>query len=197
MLSCDADRERAHCDARVPPAAPAVARPSRTPWRGAFAVAAVAMPIAVVLAGCGFQLRGEANYAFSSIYVSAASSPPFQNEMRRTIAGAGNAKLADTASAAQVVLDVTAVADDKSVLSLSSGGRVREFALAKRVEFKVVDKEGREWLPQQEIVIRRTYLYDDTQRLAREIQEQRLLQEMQSDAIQQIVRQLQTAKPPA
>jgi LPS-assembly lipoprotein len=151
----------------------------------------------LALAACGFQLRGQATFAFTSIYVNASTSPPFEIEMRRAVAGAGNAALADSAAGAQVVLDVSLVADEKSVLSLSSGGRVREFALAKRVVFRVYDKDGRVWLPTQEIVVRRTYLYDDSERLAREIQEARLLREMQTDAVLQIVRQLQTAKRPA
>jgi len=161
--------------------------------RGALRAIAAAS-LALVASACGFRLRGEASYAFSSIYVAAPSAPAFELEMRRAIGGAGNAKLAAGAGDAQVVLDVSAVTEDKSVLSLSSGGRVREFALAKRVVFRVYGKDGRDWLPLQEIVIRRTYLYDDTQRLAREIQESRLLREMQSDAVQQIVRQLQTAR---
>lgn len=152
---------------------------------------------ALFLASCGFRLRGEASYRFTSIYVNAPTSPPFAAELRRALAGSGGAKLADSASSAEVVLDVSTVVDDKSVLSLTSGGRVAEFALAKRVMFRVYDKDGRDWLPGGEIVVRRTYLYDDTQRLAREIQEGRLLREMQSDAIAQIVRQLQMAKAPA
>jgi LPS-assembly lipoprotein len=47
-----------------------------------------------------------------------------------------------------------------------------------------------------DIVVRRSYSYDDTERLAREIQEQRLVREMQTDAVQQIVRRLQAARPP-
>jgi LPS-assembly lipoprotein len=159
--------------------------------------AALAALAGLALAGCGFHLRGEANYRFSTVYVSAPTAPPFGAELRRAIAASGGAKLAETPAAAEVVIDVTTVADDKSVLSLSTGGRVREFALAKRVLFGVRDKDGREWMPNQEIVVRRTYLYDDTERLAREIQEGRLLREMQTDAIAQIVRQLQVAKPPA
>ena len=148
-------------------------------------------------ASCGFHLRGEATYAFTSIYVNAPASPPFASEMRRALAGAAGVTVSEDPYAVQVILDVTTIADDKSVLSLSSGGRVQEFALAKRVVFQVFEKDGRVWLPTREIVVRRTYLYDDTQRLAREIQEGRLLREMQSDLVAQIVRQLQSAKAPA
>jgi LPS-assembly lipoprotein len=150
----------------------------------------------LLAAGCGFQLRGQGDFSFTSVYVTAPSSPPFEAELRRTIGGSGPTSLAESATSAQVVLTVSEVTEDKSVLSLSSGGRVREFALAKRVVFRVADKEGREWVPTREIIVRRTYLYDDTQRLAREIQENRLLREMQTDAVQQVVRQLLAAKAP-
>ena len=95
-----------------------------------------------------------------------------------------------------MILDVVELNVDKSVLSLSPGGRAREFLLVKRVRFSLRDPSGAIWLPQDEIVVRRTYLYDDTERLAREIQEQRLLVEMQTDAIAQIVRRLQAASKP-
>lgn len=161
--------------------------------RRSFVAASLA---AAALAGCGFQLRGSANFAFDSIYVGAPPSLPFTVELKRALAGAGSAKVLDAPQGAQVILDVPGISDDKAVLSLSPGGRAREFLLTKRVVFLLRSADGAIWLPQDEIVIRRTYLYDDTERLAREIQEQRLLAEMQTDAISQIVRRLQAAKKP-
>jgi LPS-assembly lipoprotein len=149
------------------------------------------------LASCGFQLRGQANYAFSSVYVNAPAYTPFATELRRALAGSGSATVTDNPAAAQVVIDITEVADDKQVLSLSPGGRVQEYALAKAVRFRVRDAQGREWMSSDDIVVRRTYTYDDAERLAREIQEQRLQRDMQTDAVQQIVRRLQAARPPA
>jgi hypothetical protein len=98
--------------------------------------------------------------------------------------------------AAQVILDITSVVDDKQVLSLSGGGRVREYSLAKRVLFSVHDANGADWLPAAELVIRRTYSFNESEVLAREAQELRLLAEMQTDAVQQILRRLQAAKKP-
>ena len=155
---------------------------------------AVAVAAALALAACGFQLRGAANYAFETIYVGAPPSLPFTVELKRALAGAGSAKVIDVPEGAQVVLDISNISDDKSVLSLSPGGRAREFLLVKRVMFGLRGADGGQWLPQDTITVQRTYLYDDTERLAREIQEQRLLTEMQSDAIAQIVRRLQAAK---
>jgi LPS-assembly lipoprotein len=152
--------------------------------------------LALVVGGCGFQLRGQATYSFQTIYLQSPAGP-FTTELRRWLAASGSASLVDTMAQAEVVLDVELIANDKAVLSLSSGGRAREFALAKRVQFKLRDKDGNDWLPSDVIVIRRSFLYDDSERLAREIQEQRLDKEMQTDAIQQIVRRLQVARKPA
>ncbi|MFO1281971.1 MAG: LPS assembly lipoprotein LptE [Burkholderiales bacterium] len=159
-------------------------------------LALLAAVASVLLAGCGFQLRGSASYAFSTIHVGAPPALPFTQELKRALADAGPARVLDSPQGADVVLDIVSVGDDKSVLSLSPGGRAREFQLAKRVQFSLRAPTGAVWLPQDTIEIRRSYLYDDTERLAREIQEQRLLKEMQTDAIAQIVRRLQAARRP-
>ena len=101
----------------------------------------------LALAACGFQLRGAANYAFDSIYVGAPPALPFTVELKRALAGAGSAKVVDVATGAQVVLDISNISDDKSVLSLSPGGRAREFLLVKRVSFSLRDNAGNIWLP--------------------------------------------------
>jgi LPS-assembly lipoprotein len=151
---------------------------------------------ALWLSGCGFHLRGAATYAFDSIYLNSSAPPPFNTEMRRALSSAGSAKLTDTAAEAQVILEIPVVQDDKEVLSLSSAGAVREYQLIKRVSFRLHDKDGGEWMPAGEITIRRSYTFQETQALARDLEEQRLQRDMQTDAIQQIVRRLQSARKP-
>ena len=158
---------------------------------------AAALAVSLVAGACGFRLRGEASFAFATVFVSAPGQPVFAAELARVLAASGGAKVADTAAGAQAIVEITRVFDDKQVLSLSPGGRVQEYMLAKVVTFRVRGNDGREWAPPDEITILRTYTYDDSERLAREIQEQRLLREMQSDAVQQIVRRLQSVRPPA
>jgi LPS-assembly lipoprotein len=156
-----------------------------------------ALLAAAALAGCGFHLRGEATYPFTTLYVNSPMSTPFVLELRRTLSASGGAAVVDKAADAQVILDVPTVSDDKSVLSLSSGGRVREFALTKRVSFRLHDAEGRDWMPADEIIVRRAYTFNESEVLARDAEETRLLKEMQTDAIQQIIRRMQSAKKPA
>ena len=157
----------------------------------------VALTLSAGLAGCGFQLRGEANYPFQTIYVNAVPSQPISVELKRALEGSGSARLADSPADAQVTLEISRVVDDKGVLSLTSGGRVREYSLVKRVFFRVQDATGKDWLPPSEITIARSYSFSESEVLARAAQEQRLLKEMQTDAVQQIVRRLQAAKKPA
>jgi LPS-assembly lipoprotein len=152
--------------------------------------------LAAALAGCGFHLRGDTAFPFSSIYVNVPASPPMSSELARSLASS-NAKVVESAANAEVVLDVPVVVDDKDVLSLSSGGAVREDQLVKRVAFRLHDKEGTDWMPAGEIVVRRSYTFNETQVLARDLQEQRLLREMQTDAVQQLLRRLATARKPA
>jgi LPS-assembly lipoprotein len=152
--------------------------------------------LALLLGSCGFHLRGDAAFPFSSIYVNVPTSPPMSAELTRSLAST-NAKVVDTAANAEVILDVPVVVDDKDVLSLSSGGAVREYQLVKRVAFRLHDKEGLDWTPAGEIVVRRSYTFNETQVLARDLQEQRLLREMQTDAVQQLMRRLATARKPA
>ncbi len=154
------------------------------------------LAIAIAAAGCGFHLRGDVTYAFSTLYISGPPSAPIVIELNRTLDSGGHTRLVAAPADAQAILDITSVVDDKGVLSLSSGGRVREYVLTKRVSFNVHDAAGQDWLPAGEIAIRRSYTFNESEVLAREAQEQRLLRDMQTDAVQQIVRRLQAARKP-
>jgi LPS-assembly lipoprotein len=158
---------------------------------------AAAAALSSVLAGCGFHLRGDIEYPFSTLYINSPPNTPFSAELKRTLAGSSTLTLVDSATAAQVILDVPTVTDDKQVLSLSGGGRAREYALAKRLTFALHDSTGKDWLPAAEIIVRRSYTFNESEVLARESEEARLLKEMQTDAVQQVVRRLQSARKPA
>ena len=151
----------------------------------------------VTLAACGFHLRGEATFPFESIYVNGAGAPTVAAELRRALTATGNAKVVEDPKNAQVIVDFPFVTDDKEVLSISGTGAVREYLLVKRVQFRVHDANGVDWLPVGEIALRRTYTFSESEVLARNTQEGRLLREMELDAVAQLVRRLETAKKPA
>jgi LPS-assembly lipoprotein len=178
-----------------PKAGPSPATRDDITWLALRCVAALA--IVAMLGGCGFHLRGQATYTFSSIFINASKTPIFQSELTRALEGGGNAKVLQSAEGAQVILDVPGIVDDKQVLSLTTSGSVQEYELVMRVTFRLHDASGIDWLPPGEIVLRRAYTFNDSEVLARGIEEQRLLREMQNDAVAQLVRRLQAARKPA
>jgi len=156
---------------------------------------AVAVALAGALAACGFHLRGDVTYAFSTLYINAPPNTPFATDLKRALSG-GSTTLTDSAAGAQAILDLSNITDDKQVLSLSGGGRAREYLLTKRLTFALHDAVGKDWLPAGEVVVRRQYTFNESEVLAREAEEAKLLKEMQTDAVQQVVRRLQAAKKP-
>ena len=162
-----------------------------------FARLIVGLALSGALTACGFHLRGEAHYTFDTLFLNSPAAQPLTTDLKRSLQGIGTAQLVPSPETAQVILDITSVENNKQILSLSGGGKVREFLLTKRVLFRVRDSAGNDWLPTSEVLVRRSYTYNDTEALAREAQEQRLWREMQDDAVAQIVRRLQQAKKPA
>ena len=158
--------------------------------------AALLFVLALLLASCGFHLRGAATFTFTTIYVNATSSPPLGNALKRALNETGTAQVVDDPKKAQVIVDVPTVVDDKQVLSLSQSGAVREYELIKRASFRLHDTDGNDWLPAGEVTVRRTYTFNESEVLARDAQEQRLLREMQQDIVQQLSRRFQAAHKP-
>ena len=111
---------------------------------------AIAVALAGALAACGFHLRGDVTYAFSTLYINAPPNTPFATDLKRALSG-GSTTLTDSAAGAQAILDLSNITDDKQVLSLSGGGRVREYQLIKRVTFALHDATGHDWMPAAEI----------------------------------------------
>jgi LPS-assembly lipoprotein len=149
----------------------------------------------LLLNACGFHLRGQAGMPFNALYLDAPNpNTPFISELRRNLE-ARQVKLATTAEQADVVLKIISVISDKQILTLSSSGRVTEFRLIYRVSLRAYDQKKQDWIPAEEMVLRRDYTYDDTKTLAKEAEENLLNQSMRSEMAQQIMRRLSRAQP--
>src|SRR3989338_2256878 len=148
----------------------------------------------LLLSAFGFHLRGQAGMPFDTLYLDAANpGTPFIADLRRNLE-ANKVKLVGTAEQADVVLNIVLEAPEKQILTLGGSGRVNEFQLLYRVSLRAYDLK-QDWIPAEEIVLRRDYLYDDARILAKEAEEALLYQSMRSDMVQQIVRRLSRAKP--
>ena len=149
------------------------------------------------LAHCGFHVRGDTQVPFATLAVVGAEGTSLVVELKRTIRGNAKVSIVDKPEQADAVLYILTNQNDKSILTLSGGGRVREFQLTQKIIFRVADINGNEWLPASEISVRRDFSFNDSQALAKEGEERLLLADMQADAVQQMMRRLSTAKRPA
>jgi len=148
----------------------------------------------MLLAGCGFQLRGTAPLPFDSMYVQASSSSAFAGQLKRAVRVGSGTKLAERPDDAQVILQVLNELQEKQILSLTGGGRVSEYQLRYRISFRLTDVKNREHIPATEILLKRDYSYSDDQALSKDSEEALLFRDMRDDAVQQLVRRLQAAK---
>lgn len=147
---------------------------------------------AMFTSGCGFQLRGQNQLPFASAYVSAEKDTPLTQRVRKALAEQG--KLAAAEDKAEVVVKLRSEGREKKILSLSGGGKVREFRLEHSVHLAVELPNGVEVLPESPIVLNRDFSYSDSQALAKETEEILLRREMEDDILRQILRRLSFAR---
>ena len=153
--------------------------------------------LAVALSACGFQLRGsngQYHMPFQSIYLGFAETSPLGIELKRNLRGGDAVVVVTDASKAEAKFDVLSETRGKSILSLNSQGRVREYLLTYTLVFRVRDARDAELLGATEISLKRSIAFNESQVLAKESEEALLYRDMQTDLVQQILRRLAAIK---
>jgi LPS-assembly lipoprotein len=93
-----------------------------------------------------------------------------------------------------VILDVLSDQREKTVVGVNTSGQVREFQLRIRFKFKLRTKEGKELIPDTELLQQRDISFNESGALAKEAEEAILYRSMQSDIVQQTLRRLASVK---
>ncbi|MBI3526076.1 MAG: hypothetical protein HY066_16415 [Betaproteobacteria bacterium] len=156
----------------------------------------LALILILLLSACGFQLRGAYSLPFDKLYINLPESSELHALLKRSIAAGSNARIVGTQKDAQATLLVLGDVPAKDILSLSATARAREYQLVRTFTFRVADAQGRDWLPQSQIVIRRDITFNDDLVLSKESEEALLWRDIQNDLVQQILRRLAAARPP-
>ncbi len=146
-----------------------------------------------LLAGCGFQLRGAARLPFSSLHVQLSPGTLLGQEIRRALR-ASDVRIEETPATAEATLIILSELREKQILSLGGQGRVREFQLRYRLAYQVTGPKASIIAPPSEIVLKRDISFNDNEALAKESEEALLYRDMQTDAVQQLLRRLQAIK---
>lgn len=163
-------------------------------WRSL--VLGLAALLILALAGCGFALRQAPDFAFKSVYLDVPPAAPLGIELRRQLAANRVELITEAAqqAQAQVILDILSEQRLKTVVGVSATGQVREFQLRLTLKFRLRTPQGKELIPETELVQQRALTYDEVFALAKEAEEVALYRNMQSDMVQQILRRMAAVK---
>lgn len=148
----------------------------------------------IVIAGCGFRLRGQSSLPFDTVHIQAARGSVLQPLLAQHLRLHGKRVLPD-AREAQVLIRIDQEVRSKEILSLSADGKVREYRLGYRLVLSATDSTGRQILSPTQLQVTRDYSYDDTQILAKAGEEAELMRDMAQDMLHQVVRRLAFARP--
>lgn len=157
----------------------------------------LALLTAIVITGCGFQLRGStsAQLPYKTFYVALPENAELGLWLRRYIESSGSTQLTTTAEKAEAVLQQLYDNRQKTILSVNAQGQVREYRLQVTYGFRIVDARNRVLVPPNEISVSRDLTYDASAVLAKEQEEALLWRDINFDVVAQIMRRLSIVKP--
>ena len=150
---------------------------------------------AVMLAGCGFELKRPPALTFSTIQLSGfVPRSPLAVELKTSIDASTTTHVVEAGQGAQVVLEAITESREKVVVAQTSANQIREFELRLRFRFRLLSATGKELIPESEIVLTRSLTYTETAALGKEQEEAFLYRVMQNDIVSQVLRRLASVR---
>ena len=144
----------------------------------------------LIISACGFQLRGDINANFDSISISGGTSS-FNKTLQRKFRQAGIT--IKSISEAEKNVEIIKNNFTKTILTLTGTGAVSEYQLDYIVTYRFKSKDG-SWNLPITIETSRTYTYDDSDILAKDEEEKRLVSGMEDQLIKTMATQISLSK---
>jgi len=157
----------------------------------------LALIIAAALAGCGFHLRGvgSGNLPYKTMYIALPDTADVNIWLQRYIKASGSTQIVEDAKSADAIFQQLGDSRLKTILSVNAQGRVREYRLQMTYTFRIVNQKGQVLVPSNEIALSRDISFDDSNILAKDLEEGLLWRDMNNDLVNQIMRRLSIIKP--
>lgn len=145
----------------------------------------------MLLAACGFRLKGATPLPVDTLYTNIAENTPFGAAMRRAIRAASpNTRIVGDPTQAQARLIQLANNERLRELSIGADGRVEEYELNLEFVFQLVDAAGHVILPPTTLRATRELPYDDTMVQAKQSEITSIFQQMQQSMVDRVLRHL-------
>lgn len=148
--------------------------------------------LVLVIAGCGFHLRGTATIPASlqTLYVQGVNMQQGLGlELKRALTRNG-VTVRNDYQQGTAVLTILDNRFQRRVLSVGSDAKVSEYELHGTVTFKVSDDEGKVLADSQTVEARRDYQFDQNQVLGKDEEERLLKEQLNQQLVQSILRRL-------
>lgn len=116
----------------------------------------------------------------------------FRTRLRQQLVYRFGVELVSSSAPALVISTAT---HDRRVLSLSATGKVSEYLLRFDVSFSLLSREGKAIIENQTVLLRQAFNFKETDLLAIEVEQTRLQERMQNDAVRRILRRVIALTP--
>lgn len=130
--------------------------------------------LVVLLAGCGFHLRGSADLPSTMSLTFIKGIRPFgtlADDFSAALRLRG-IKVIDSERYATAVLQITQNSTEKQVLSVDIHGNVLEYEIRQTIRFSVMTADGQPVVPEQSVALSRDYIFSSTDVLGKQREEQ-------------------------
>jgi len=145
----------------------------------------------MLLAACGFRLKGATPLPFDTLYTNIAENSAFGTAMRRAIVAASpNTRIVSDPAEAEARLIQLSNNERLRQLSIDPDGRVEEYELNLEFVFQLVDAAGHIILPPTVLRATRELPYDDTMVQAKQSEITAVFQQMQQAMVDRVVRHM-------
>ncbi|AOI93874.1 LPS assembly lipoprotein LptE [Burkholderia pseudomultivorans] len=143
---------------------------------------------AVALSACGFQLRGQQDYAFKRLLIAGAPAA-VSARLTRLVEAGSDTKIVKSPDDADAVLRMWE-SRGQNTLTLNQYGSAQEYALFYTLNYTLTSKDGTVLIPPSAIALNRAMTYSDQYTNAKAQEADILYGDMQNDAVDQLMRRL-------
>ncbi|SAL63062.1 lipoprotein [Caballeronia cordobensis] len=147
---------------------------------------------AAALSACGFQLRGQQDYAFKRLAI-AGGTPQMVARLERMVQGGSDTVIVRPSEKPEATLNLSE-GQGLRTLSLNAQGVVQEYELVYNLNYFLTGADGTVLIPPSAIALNRSMTYSDQYTLAKSQEATLLYNDMRNDAVDQLTRRLATVR---
>lgn len=147
--------------------------------------------LSLLVAGCGFKMRGQVDLPFNTIYTNIARQSSFGVYIYRLLkASSPDTVIVDNLEKADIVITQLGMSRSQTEMSLDADGKVEEYELALVFQFKVSDAKGNELIPPTTLSSTQLLPYDENAADAKAAEMQLMYSTMEKNIADRLYRRL-------